>query len=86
MATPMATWHVADQDLNNNACINDDMWDAKITLQCVTFYHGSKRVLVKKLSQKHQLGVGQKNCPSHNGLVKSTCPRKLRGFFLSLTL
>lgn len=37
---------------------NDDMWDVKITLKCVTFDHGSKKLLVKKHGQKHQRRVG----------------------------
>jgi hypothetical protein len=42
---------------------NDDTWDIKITLQCVKFDHGSKKILVKKLGQKHQPRVGKKIVP-----------------------
>jgi len=48
---------------------NDDTWDIKITLQHVTYDHGSKRLLLKKLGQKHQPKVGQKNCLNCIGLV-----------------
>jgi hypothetical protein len=37
---------------------NDGRWDVKITLQHVTFDHGSKKLLVKKPSQNHQPKVG----------------------------
>jgi hypothetical protein len=49
---------------------NDDTWDVKITLQCVTFDHGSKRLLVQKLGQKCKPKVGYKNCLNCVGLVK----------------
>jgi hypothetical protein len=45
---------------------NDDTWDIKITLQHVTYDHGSKSLLVKKLGQKHQPKVGQKSHPNHS--------------------
>jgi hypothetical protein len=48
----MVICHVADQDLTNNVMSNDDTWDVKITLQHVTYDHGSRRLLVKKPSQK----------------------------------
>ncbi len=65
---------------------NDDMWDVKITLQCVTFNHGSKNLLVKKPSEKHQLKVGKKNGPNHSGLIKIDLSLKTKGSFLPLSL
>jgi hypothetical protein len=65
---------------------NDDTWDIKITLQHVTYDHGSKRLLAKKLGQKHQPKVGQKIVSIVLDLFKSTCPIKLRSFFTVVTL
>jgi hypothetical protein len=65
---------------------NDDTRDIKITLQCVKFDHGSKRLLVKKRGQKHQPMVDQKNHSNCTRLVKIDLSYKTKGIFLPLSL
>jgi hypothetical protein len=55
---------------------NNDMWDVKITLQCVTFDHGSKN-LVKSTN----LRLVKKTIPVILNLLKLTYLKKLKGFF-----
>ncbi len=55
------------------------------TLQHVTFDHQSKRLLVKKPSQKHQPRLGKKNNPNCIRLVKINLSQKSKGIFLPLS-
>ncbi len=55
---------------------NDDTWDVKITMQRVTFDHGSKRILLQSMN----LRLVKKTFVIVLDLLKLTCPKKLKGF------
>jgi hypothetical protein len=60
---------------------NDDTWDVQITLQHVTFDHGSKGYWSKNLVKSMNLRLVKKTVLIVLDLLKLTCPKKLRGFF-----